>query len=169
MQTDICFPVFMSNIPHTVRTSLFGYFGKASAKEKLLDPQGSLAWDLLLSVMSSTIIDVHMTPMHHRLSAEPLFVIPTHVHMICSLEVFSTEITLQVRQKVKGCTSSSTKIFPKMFGEDQSVKIVLLKNLAPYSIWWQLQETATTYQQMMQVHLYTLRIMPSTDHGNGSN
>ena len=46
---------------------------------------------------------------------------------------------------------------------------MLLKSLAPYSIWWQLQETATTSQQMMQVHLYTLRIMPSTDHWNGSN
>ena len=35
----------MSNIPHTVRTSLFGYFGKASVNEKLPDPQGSLARD----------------------------------------------------------------------------------------------------------------------------
>ena len=105
MSTDICFPVFMSNIPHTVPTSLFGYFGKVSGNEKLTDPQGSLARDLLLSVMSSAIIDVHMTPMHHHLSAEPSFLIPTHVHMICSLEVFNTGITLQVKQKVKGCTS----------------------------------------------------------------
>ena len=81
----------MSKIPHTVRTSLFGYFGKASANETLPDPQGSLARDLLLSVMSSTIIDVHMTPMHHRLSAEPSFVIPTHVHKICSFEVLTME------------------------------------------------------------------------------
>ena len=105
MPTDICFPVFMSNIPHTVHMSLFGYFGEAGGNEKLPDPQGSLARDLLLSVMSSTIIDVHMTPMHLHLSAEPSFVIPTHVHMICSLEVFNIRITLQVRQKVKGCTS----------------------------------------------------------------
>ena len=91
MPTDICFPVFMSNIPHTVHMSLFGHFGKASANEKLLDPQGSLVRDLLLSVMPSTIIDVHMTPMHHRLSPEPLFVIPTHAHMICSLEVLTLE------------------------------------------------------------------------------
>ena len=81
----------MSNIPHTVHMSLFGYFGKAGGNEKLPDPQGSLARDLLLSVMSSTSIDVHMTPMHHRLSAEPFFVIPTHVHMICSLEVLTLE------------------------------------------------------------------------------
>ena len=86
--------VFMSNIPHTVPTSLFGYFGKASADEKLPDPQGSLARDLLLSVMPSTIIDVHMTPKHHHLSTEPSFVIPTHVHLICSLEVFNIGITL---------------------------------------------------------------------------
>ena len=105
MLTDICFPVFMSNNPHTVHMSIFGYFGKASANEKLPNHQGSLARDLLLSVMSSTIIDVHMTPMHHRLSVEPSFVIPTHVHMICSFEVFNIGITLQVRQKVKGYTS----------------------------------------------------------------
>ena len=154
----------MSNIPHTVHTSLFGYFGKASANEKLSDPQGSLARDLLLSVMSSAIIDVHMTPMHHHLSAEPSFVIPTHVHMICSFEIFNIGITLQVRQRPRAAPPDTQKYFQTILGEDQSVKIVLLKNLAPYSIWWQLQETATISQQTMQVHLYALRIMPSTNH-----
>lgn len=85
------------------------YFSKANTDEKLLDPQGVLAGDLPLSMTSVNkdslpVVLVCMVPMHHHLTAGPLFAISTCFYTICSFKIFKISM-LQVRQRVNGYTS----------------------------------------------------------------